>query len=255
MKYSSIILLKYLKGGKGQKRFIIYLRYIIGGYTIKKLRVGVLASGSGTDLQSIIDASEQSMIDAEVAIVISDNKDAFALKRAKKHDIPSFFIDPKGKNNEEHDKEVDKTLMKHGVGLVVGAGYMRILSACFVKKWHGHLINIHPAILPSFKGTNGQGDALDYGVKISGCTTHFMDENMDHGPIILQAAVKVMPSDDKDKLAHRILDVEHQVLPRTVQLFAEGRLKIKGRKVEIKKGESWKDKYDVYPNVLYSDGY
>jgi len=196
------------------------------------------------------------MIDAEVAVVISDNKDAFALKRAKKHNIPNFFIEPKAKNNEEHDKEVDKILMQHNVGLVVGAGYMRILSSCFVKKWYGHLINIHPAILPSFKGTNGQGDALDYGVKISGCTTHFMDEHMDHGPIILQAAVKIMPDDDKDKLAHRILDVEHQILPRTVQLFAEGRLKIKdGRKVEIKKGESWKDKYDVYPDVLYSEGY
>jgi phosphoribosylglycinamide formyltransferase-1 len=220
-----------------------------------KLRVGVLASGGGTDLQSIIDASEKGMIDAEVVVVISDNKNAFALKRAKKHNIPSFFIDPKGKASEDHDKEIDKILEQHNVDLVVGAGYMRILSACFVKKWYGRLINIHPALLPSFKGTNGQGDALDYGVKISGCTTHFMDEKMDHGPIILQAAVKVLPSDDRDKLAHRILDVEHQILPRTVQLFAEGRLKINGRKVIIKPGDSWKDKYETYPDVLYPEGY
>jgi len=221
----------------------------------RKLRVGVLASGSGTDLQSIIDASEKNMIDAEVVVVISDNKDAFALKRAEKHGVPWFFVNPKGKTREEMDKEIDKILEKHDVGLVVGAGYMRILTPDFVRKWYGRLINIHPALLPSFKGTNGQGDALNYGVKITGCTTHFMDEHMDHGPIILQAAVKVMPGDDRDKLAHRILEVEHQILPRTVQLFAEGRLKIKGRCVEIKKGDSWKDKYDVFPDVLYSEGY
>jgi len=220
-----------------------------------KLRVGVLASGGGTDLQSIIDASEKGKIDAEVVVVISDNKEAFALKRAKKHKIKAFFVDPKGKTGEEYDKEIDKILEENKVGLVVGAGYMRILSLCFVKKWYGKLINIHPALLPSFKGTNGQGDAFDYGVKISGCTTHFMDEHMDHGPIILQAAVKVMPGDDRDKLAHRILDVEHQILPRTVQLFAQGRLKIEGRKVKIKKGDSWRDKYETFPEVLYPEGY
>ena len=220
-----------------------------------KLRVGVLASGGGTDLQSIIDTSEKGMIDAEVVAVISDNKDAFALKRAEKHKIKAFFVDPEGKDSQDHDKEIDKILEKNNVGLVVGAGYMRILSPCFVKKWYGKLINIHPALLPSFKGVNGQGDALDYGVKISGCTTHFMDEHMDHGPIILQAAVKVMPGDDRDKLAHRILDVEHQILPRTIQLFAQGRLKIEGRKVKIKKGDSWKDKYKTFPDVLYPEGY
>ena len=221
----------------------------------EKLRVGVLASGSGTDLQSIIDASEKGMIDAEVVVVISDNKDAFALKRAGKHKIPGFFVDPKGKKKEEHDKTVDEILVEHNVGLVVGAGYMRIITPGFVKKWYGRLINIHPALLPSFKGTNGQGDALDYGVKISGCTIHFMDEHMDHGPIILQAAVKVLPGDYRDKLASRILEVEHQILPRTVQLFAENRLKIKGRKVEISKGDSWKDKYKTIPDVLYPEGY
>jgi len=220
-----------------------------------KLRVGVLASGSGTDLQSIIDASEKGMIDAMVVVVISDNKEAFALKRAEKHKIGAFFVDPKGKEKEDFDKEIDKILEKNNVGLVIGAGYMRLLSPCFVKKWYGKLINIHPALLPSFRGTNGQGDALDHGVKITGCTTHFMDEHMDHGPIILQAAVKVMPGDDRDKLASRILEVEHQILPRTVQLFAQGRLKIDGRKVKIKKGDSWMDKYKTIPDVLYSEGY
>lgn len=221
----------------------------------KKLRVGVLASGGGTDLQSIIDASENDMIDAEVVVVASDYKDAFCLKRAEKHNIAGFFVNPKGLSREDHDKEIDKILNQHNVDLVVGAGYMRILTSCFVKKWHGKLINIHPAILPSFKGVNGQSDALEYGVKIAGCTTHFMDEHMDHGPIILQAAVKVMAGNNKEQLAHRILEVEHQILPRTIQLFAEGRLKIIGRIVEIKKGDSWKDKYDVFPDVLYSEGY
>jgi len=220
-----------------------------------KLRIGVLASGGGTDLQSIIDASEKNMINAEVIVVISDNKEAFALKRAEKYKIKTFFVDPKDKNKEDYDMEIDKILENNKVGLVVGAGFMRMLSPCFVRKWYGKLINIHPALLPSFKGVNGQKDALDYGVKISGCTTHFMDEKMDSGPIILQAVVKVMPKDDRDALAHRILEVEHQILPRTIDLFEKGRLKIDVRKVIIKKGESWKDKYETIADVLYSDGY
>jgi phosphoribosylglycinamide formyltransferase-1 len=221
----------------------------------KKLRVGVLASGGGTDLQSIIDASKKGFINAEVIVVISDNKNAYALKRAERSKIENFFIDSKVIEKEDFDKEIDKILEEKNVDLVVGAGYMKMLSSCFVKKWYGKLINIHPALLPSFKGTNGQLDALNYGVKISGCTTHFMDEKMDHGPIILQAAVIVMPDDDRDKLANRILEVEHQILPRTIDLFTQGRLKIDGRKVKIKKGDSWKDKYKLYPNVLYSEGY
>jgi phosphoribosylglycinamide formyltransferase-1 len=221
----------------------------------KKLSVGVLASGSGTDLQSIIDASESHMIDAEVVVVISDKGDAGALARAKTHHIPGFFVDPKGKDRAAHEDEIDAILRKHQVQLVVGAGYMRLLSSSFVKKWHHKLINIHPALLPSFKGTNGQRDALHYGVKLSGCTTHFMDTEIDHGPIILQAAVPVRRDDDRDALAARILEVEHQILPRTVQLFAQNRLLIEGRKVIILPGDSWKTKHKVLPDVLYSEGY
>jgi phosphoribosylglycinamide formyltransferase-1 len=223
--------------------------------TPKKLSIGVLASGSGTDLQSIMDASEKEIIDAEVAVVISDKKDAFALDRAKTHSIPGFFVDPKGKDRNAHEGEIDAVLRNHQVELVVGAGYMRLLSPTFVKKWQNRLINIHPALLPSFKGTNGQRDALQYGVKISGCTTHFMDSDMDHGPIILQAAVKVLPGDDRDALAARILAVEHQILPRTVQLFAQKRLLIEGRTVIILPGDSWKKKHKEIPGVLYSEGY
>ena len=220
-----------------------------------KLRVGVLASGGGTDLQSIIDASEKDMINAEVVCVISDNKDAFCLKRAEKHKIDHYFLNPKDKVKENFDKEIDQLLKKHKVQLVVGAGYMQILTNCFVKEWYGKLINIHPALLPSFKGTNGQGDALEYGVKIAGCTTHFMDEKMDHGPIILQAAVKVLPNDDIDKLAARILEVEHQILPRTIDLFEKGKLKIKGRGVKILDDTSWINKHKTIPDVLYPEGY
>jgi phosphoribosylglycinamide formyltransferase-1 len=219
------------------------------------LRIGVLASGGGTDLQSIIDASENGMIDGKVVVVISDKKDAFALSRAKKHNINTYFIDPKNKEKVTHEIEIDKILKKHSVELVVGAGYMRVLTDSFVEKWYGKLINIHPALLPSFKGTNGQGDALNYGVKISGCTTHFMDNEMDHGPIILQAAVKIFPDDDREILASRILEIEHQILPRTIQLFAENRLRIRGRKVEILPGDSWIGKYKSVHDVLYSEGY
>jgi len=222
---------------------------------MKRIRVGVLASGRGTNLQSIIDHSESGKIDADVAVVISDRMDAYALERAKKHGIPAYFVDPKEKSRKEHEEEIDKILREHNVDLVVGAGYMRVLSSWFIKRWYGRIINIHPALLPSFKGTDGQGDALKYGVKITGCTTHFMDEEIDHGPIILQAAVKVKDDDTRESLAERILRVEHQLLPRTIQLFAEGRLKIEGRKVRILPGDSWKDEYEVYPDVLYCEGY
>jgi phosphoribosylglycinamide formyltransferase-1 len=221
----------------------------------KKCSVGVLASGSGTDLQSIIDASEHNMIDAKVVVVISDKSDAGVLTRAKKHHIPGFFVNPGGKDRTAHEREIDVLLQQHQVELVVGAGYMRMLSPSFVKKWQGKLINIHPALLPCFKGTNGQRDALEYGVKISGCTTHFMDMEMDHGPIILQAAVRIYADDDRNALAARILEVEHQILPRTIQLFAQKRLLIEGRKVIILPGDSWKKKHKVLPDVLYSEGY
>jgi phosphoribosylglycinamide formyltransferase-1 len=222
---------------------------------VKPIRVGVLASGGGTDLQSIIDAANKKMIDALVVVVISDKKDAYAMKRAEKHGIPSVLLDPKNLEREMYDKQLDRVCEQYHLDLIVGAGYMRILSSFFVEKWYGKLINIHPALLPSFKGVDGQKQAFEYGVKLTGCTTHFMDGEMDHGPIILQAAVQVHPDDTQDSLKQRILDVEHQILPRTIQLFAEKRLKIHGRIVQISPGKSWLDDYPVIPNVLYSKGY
>ena len=218
-------------------------------------RVGVLASGGGTDLQSLIDASEKNMIDAEVVVVVSDNENAYALKRAEKHGIKSVYLPCNDTDRTCYDQQLDETLEAFSIDLLVGAGYMRMLSSFFVEKWFGKLINIHPAILPSFKGIDGQTQAFKYGVKLAGCTTHFMDNEMDHGPIILQAAVKVLQDDTEETLKQRILEVEHQILPRTVQLFAQKRLSIEGRKVHIKKGDSWMDLYSIVPDVLYSEGY
>lgn len=215
------------------------------------LKVGVLASGSGTNLQAIIDACESGMIDAEVVAVVSDNRDAFALERARKHGIDAHFSDCTDKRR--HEDEIDEIFTGGEVELIAGAGYMRILSPQFVRKWYGKLINIHPALLPSFKGTDGQGDALRYGVKITGCTTHFIDEKTDHGPIILQAAVRVHEGDDRDALARRILQAEHQLLPRSIDLFGQGRLEMDGRRVRILPGDSWMEQ--ALPDVLYSEGF
>jgi phosphoribosylglycinamide formyltransferase-1 len=222
---------------------------------VKRIRIGVLASGRGTDLQSIIYASIKKKIDADVVVVITDNEDAYALERAKKHGILSYFIDPEGKTCEEFDDDIDMIANEHRCDLLVGAGFMRILTKEFVKKWFGKLINIHPSLLPSFKGVHGQGDALAYGVKIAGCTTHFMDDKMDHGPIILQAAVQVLEDDTEKTLSDRILTVEHQVLPRTIQLFAENRLRIKGRQVHISPGKSWRKTEKLIPDVLYPQSF
>ena len=216
------------------------------------LKLGVLASGRGTNLQAIIDACKSGLINAEVSIVISDNESAYALERARKHGINAIHID--ASNKRKHEEKINELLHEYGVELVIGAGYMRILSKWFIERWRNKIINIHPALLPSFKGIDAQKQAVEYGVKISGCTTHFMDEKPDHGPIILQAAVKVLPDDDRNSLAERILKIEHQILPRSIDLFEQGRLIIEGRKVKILPGDSWIDKY-YYPGVLYSEGY
>jgi len=216
------------------------------------LKLGVLASGRGTNLQAIIDACKEKKINAEVSIVISDNKEAYALERARKNKIDAFYVDASDKR--KHEEKMDELLQSYGIELVIGAGYMRILSPWFIERWRNKIINIHPALLPSFKGIDAQRQALDYGVKIAGCTTHFMDEKPDHGPIILQAAVKVLPNDDRDSLAARILKVEHQILPRSIDLYEQNRLVIEGRKVKILPGDSWLGKYS-YPDVLYSEGY
>ncbi len=201
----------------------------------KVLRLGVLVSGRGTNLQSIIDHIEAGKIPARIEVVISDKREAYALERAKKHGIEALFIDPKAyPSREEFERAVGDELEKRGVELICLAGFMRILSPYFVNRFKNRIINIHPALLPSFPGLHGQGQAVNHAVKISGCTVHFVDEGVDSGPIIIQAAVPVFDDDDEDTLAARILKCEHKIYPTAIKLIAEGRVKVEGRKVCIK---------------------
>jgi phosphoribosylglycinamide formyltransferase-1 len=199
------------------------------------INIGVLASGRGTNLQAIIEAIEEGKIKGRISIVISDNRDAFALKRAKQNNIEIDYINFKSfKNREDYDKEIIKILEEKKIDLVVLAGYMRILSPYFIRTYKNKIINIHPALLPSFPGLHAQKQAVEYGAKVSGCTVHFVDEGVDSGPVILQKAVEVKDNDTEESLAERILKEEHQIYPRAIQLFCQGRLIIKGRKVFIK---------------------
>ena len=200
-----------------------------------KLRLGVLASGRGSNLQSIMDAAAAGKIKAEVAAVISDNKDAFALERARKAGIPALHVNPKNfGSKDEYERAIVKLLKEHDVQLVCLAGYMRIVGKVILDAFPNGVINIHPALLPSFPGLHGQQQAWDYGVKYSGCTVHFVDEGMDTGPIIIQAVIPVFDEDTADTLAARILEQEHIIYPKAIGLLAEGRLKINGRKVLVK---------------------
>ena len=199
------------------------------------INIGVLASGRGTNLQAIIEAVKEGKIEGRISIVISDNRDAFALKRAKQNNIETEYINFKSfKNREDYDKEIMECLKEKDIDLVVLAGYMRILSSYFIKMYKNRIMNIHPALLPSFPGLHAQRQAVEYGVKISGCTVHFVNEGVDSGPIILQKSVEVSADDTEESLAEKILKEEHQIYPRAIQLFCQGRLIIKGRKVFIK---------------------
>jgi len=200
----------------------------------KKLPIGVLASGSGSNLQSIIDHIEQGRLGAEIRVVISNNPDAYALTRAKKHGIPFVVVrHQEFPDRETFDGQMAEILMSYGVELVVMAGFMRVLSAQFLKAFPQRVINIHPALLPSFPGLHGQQQAFNYGVKFSGCTVHFADDGVDSGPIIIQAVVPVLETDTEDSLAARILREEHRIYPQAIQFYAEGRIAIRNRQVKI----------------------
>lgn len=202
------------------------------------LRVAVLASGRGSNLQAVIDAVEAKQVDAHIAAVISNKKDALALERARKHSLNDLFVDPKpfaGRpdSREAYDRELLKVLQHHEVELVLLAGYMKIVTAVLVNAYANRIMNIHPSLLPAFPGLDVQKKAIDWGCKLAGCTVHFVTEGVDEGPIILQAAVPVLDHDTPEMLAARILDQEHKIYPRAVQLFAEGRLRVEGRRVFI----------------------
>ena len=199
------------------------------------LRIGVLASGRGSNLQAIIDAIEAGKLDARLAVVVSDRADVQALERALKHGAPALFLDPKAyPNRAAFDQAVLGVLAEQRVELVCLAGYMRVLSPTFVRALPGQIMNIHPALLPSFPGLHAQRQALQHGVKVSGATVHFVDEGVDTGPIICQAAVPVREDDTEETLAARILEQEHQLYPPAIRLYAEGRLSILGRRVLVR---------------------
>ena len=198
------------------------------------LRIGVLASGRGSNLQAIIDAIEAGKLDCRLAVVVSDRADAQALERARKHGTEAVFMDPKAHpTREAFDQTLLGVLAEQRVELVCLAGYMRVLSSTFVRALPGQIMNIHPALLPSFPGLHAQRQALQYGVKLSGATVHFVNEGVDTGPIICQVAVPVREDDTEETLAARILEQEHQLYPRAIRLYAEGRLEVRGRRVYV----------------------
>jgi len=202
---------------------------------MEKLRLGVLASGRGSNLQSIMDAADGGRVDAVVAVVVSDKAGAFALERARRAGIPALHVSPEAfPSGEDYELAIVEILQKHGVGLVCLAGYMRIVGGRMLETFPYRVMNIHPSLLPAFPGLHGQQQAFDYGVKYSGCTVHFVDAGMDTGPIILQAVVPVLDDDTADTLAARILEQEHRIYPEAIGLFARGRLEIEGRKVYLR---------------------
>ena len=201
-----------------------------------KRKIGVLVSGRGSNFQAVADKIKNENLPIEIAVVISDSPEAYALQRAEKMGISHVAIARQDyPDKASFEAAIDKRLRDAEVELVVLAGFMRILSADFVNSWYHKIINIHPALLPSFTGLDAQGQALNYGVKIAGCTVHFVDAGMDTGPIIMQAAVPVLDEDTHDTLAARILVQEHTILPEVVKLWSGDRLTVNGRKVKIRK--------------------
>ena len=200
----------------------------------RKVSIGVLLSGGGTNLQAIIDAIEQGRLDACIRTVVSNRETAYGLTRARNHGIPAAVLDHRGfPSREAYDRVLAEHLETHGVELVVLAGFMRLLSPFFIQSFPDRIMNIHPALSPSFAGLHGQRQAFEYGVRFAGCTVHFVSEGCDEGPIIIQAVVPVLPDDTEESLAQRILVQEHRIYPRAIQLYSEGRLVIEGRKVRV----------------------
>lgn len=201
----------------------------------KKLSLGILVSGNGSNLQAIIDNIKSKKLAALIKIVISDNLDAYALRRAEAEKLPTaVFVRKKFRNRADFESTIANKIKDHGVQLICLAGFMRILSPWFLRQFPQKIINIHPALLPSFPGLHAQKQALDHGVRISGCTVHFVDEGADTGPIIMQTAVPIKEGDSVETLTERILAEEHKIYSKAIQLFVEDRLEIHGRHVVVR---------------------
>lgn len=202
---------------------------------MEKPVVSFLVSGRGSNFKTIALKILDNTINAKVGAVISDKENAYALTIAKEMNIPAFFVDPKLFNDrKEHETEIIKILKEHGTNLIVAAGYMRILSPHIINQYKNQMMNIHPALLPSFPGIHAQEQAINYGVKYSGCTVHFIDEGTDTGPIIMQSIVEVDDFDNEDTLSEKILKQEHIIFPKAVKLYCENKISVTGRKVTIK---------------------
>jgi phosphoribosylglycinamide formyltransferase-1 len=206
---------------------------------VPKQKIAVLASGGGSNLQALIDAVEEGALKGQLELVVADRRDAYALERARSHGIPARLIDRKAcKDKKDFDGQLLDCLHALKPDLIVLAGYLSIISRELVKEYQGKIINIHPSLIPSFCGKGFYGErvhqaAIDYGVKLSGATVHFVDENTDTGPIILQEAVPVLPSDDAKALGERVLEIEHRLLVKAVALYCDHKIKIEGRKVSM----------------------
>ncbi len=201
------------------------------------LKIGAIASGSGSNFEAIVQATEIGTLKnkAAVEVLICNKAGAFCMERAKNHNIPSALIESdkyKG-TREEFDQKMIEVLDKYGCELIVLVGYMRLISQIFIKHFNGNVMNIHPALLPSFKGMHANRDVLEYGVKVSGCTVHFVDAQADHGPIIIQKCVKVYDTDTEETLGQRVLKWEHKIFPKAIELFCDNRLHVDGRMVRI----------------------
>ncbi|MEM2873100.1 MAG: phosphoribosylglycinamide formyltransferase [Nitrososphaerales archaeon] len=212
---------------------------------MKEFSLGVLASGRGSNFQSIIDHIRLKVLEnVKIGTLVCNIKDAYALKIAEQNGIESKFIDHRNKDREVFDREVIKTLRDYNVDLVVLSGFMRVLSPYFINEYEHKIMNIHPALLPSFPGLHAQRQAIDYGVKVSGCTVHYVEKGVDVGPIILQHAVPVRDDDTEETLSDRILVFEHRLYSKAIQLHVDGRLKIEGRKVRIDYSDNWEEKWN-----------
>lgn len=196
-------------------------------------KIGILISGRGSNMVALLEAIRDGRLKAEAALVISNIETAAGLQKAREFGVETIFISHKNRTREDHDREMVNELKKRGVSLVCLAGYMRLISNYFVRQYPHRILNIHPSLLPAFAGLNAQQQALDYGVKLTGCTVHLVDEELDHGAIVMQQAVEVLESDTFEILSARILEQEHKIYPEAVARVLSAQFRVEGRKTFI----------------------
>lgn len=200
---------------------------------MRKQKIGILISGRGSNMMALLDAAISGRLDAEVALVISNISSAAGLEKARSRGVETLFINHKGRSREDHDREMIAELKRREVEIVCLAGYMRLVSSLFVREFENRVLNIHPSLLPAFPGLDAQRQALEYGVKVTGCTVHIVDEELDHGPIVMQRAVEVLDADTVETLSARILEQEHITYPEAVALVLDKAFRVEGRRIRF----------------------